>query len=133
MRLKGWEQRLHKVTVAALMNPFVRGQNDCCTFAADVILALTGVDHVSEFRGTYSDKRGAYKVLSELDCRDVDDLADRYLPNIEVSELQRGDIAMFEGEDGKFLAVCTGYTCVAPTRIGLVHSPTQLALKAWRV
>ena len=42
MRTEGWEQRLYALTVAAMARPHEWGQNDCVTFAADVVRELTG-------------------------------------------------------------------------------------------
>lgn len=46
--------------------PFEWGANDCCTFAADAILANTGVDIASEFRGKYTTQLGALRTIQEV-------------------------------------------------------------------
>jgi hypothetical protein len=46
--------------------PFVWGKNDCCIFAADAILANTGVDIADDFRGKYSSQLGAFKTIREV-------------------------------------------------------------------
>ena len=43
--------------------PFQWGKCDCCLWAADVVLALTGVDHAATFRGSYDSMRGAQRLL----------------------------------------------------------------------
>lgn len=135
MRVKGWEQRLWKVTNDLLSEPFAWGRNDCCLFASDCIMAVTGEDLGAEFRGTYSTEREAKKILASLDCKNVGDLASRYLPEIKVSLAQRGDIVMMPSiEEGNFyLAVVVSHTAVGPTSRGMLHSPKKNAVRAWRV
>ena len=36
---------------AARGKPFKRGSHDCCMWAADVVVALTGIDYAEDFRG----------------------------------------------------------------------------------
>ena len=43
--------------------PFEWGECDCCLFAADVVRDLTGVDYAAEFRGRYSTKIGAARLI----------------------------------------------------------------------
>lgn len=134
MRVKGWEQRLWKVTNGLLGVAFEWGTNDCCLFAADCIEAVTGDNPGAEFRGTYSSAKEAQRVLAKLDCRDVGDLASRYLPEIKVSLAQRGDIVMMPNTDGEnYLAVVVSHTAVGPTARGMLHSPKKNATRAWRV
>lgn len=133
-RTQGWEQRLYHVTRRLLGIPFGWGTNDCCLFSADCILAVTGSDPAEEFRGTYSTKQEAMRLIAKLDCRDVGDVASRYLPEMPVSLARRGDIVMMKNVNNElFLAVVVGHTAVGPTPDGMLHIHKNNALKAWRV
>jgi len=42
------------------------GTNDCALFAANAILAITGTDIASDFRGKYSDEAGAFALIKSV-------------------------------------------------------------------
>ena len=46
--------------------PFAWGSNDCALFAADAILANTGIDIADDFRGKYTTQLGALKTIREV-------------------------------------------------------------------
>ena len=132
-RIKGWEQTLAGVTRAAMRKPHAWGLHDCALFAADCVAAITGEDFAADLRGTYETEDDARRVLAEMGCLDVGDLASRYLPEIDVPEARRGDVVMMEGEYGPFLAIVDGISAVGPAARGLTHTPMTSALRAWRV
>lgn len=131
-RVKGWEQRLYKVTAGALAVPHAWGTHDCVTFAADVIDALTGYDPMIGLRGTYDGPVGAARVMREQGAGNVGDLAALYLPEIEPGQARRGDIIVC-AEPHEFLAVCVGRTAVGPSEGGMIHVPMGQAVRAFRV
>ena len=63
LRYPDWPERMHSAIRAKKGAPFERGVNDCCLFACDIALAMTGVDPGEPFRGKYSTKRGAFAQL----------------------------------------------------------------------
>jgi hypothetical protein len=133
MRAKGWEQALAAVTTAAMAKPHAWGSHDCALFAADCVAVVIGEDFAADLRGTYDTENGARRVLVSLGCHNVGDLASRYLPEIDPTEAQRGDVVMIKGELGPFLAIVDGRTAVGPAARGLTHTPVSAALRAWRV
>lgn len=132
-RLRGWEQRLAAATTAALRRPYAWGSHDCALFAADCVLAVTGEDFAAEFRGQYDTDQSARRLLAQLGCEDVGDLAGRFLPEIEPRDARRGDVVMMPGKMGAFLAIVDGRTAVGPVSRGLAHVPMSVAVRAWRV
>lgn len=52
-------EHLHR----AAAEPFARPHADCCSFAADWVLARTGVDPAADLRGAYADERGALRLI----------------------------------------------------------------------
>jgi hypothetical protein len=63
-RTKSWDTReLHEFLLARSKQPFAWGVNDCALFAADAVLAMTGVDIADDFRGKYHDEAGAWALV----------------------------------------------------------------------
>lgn len=132
MRIAGWEQRLYALTVAAMARPHEWGQNDCVTFAADVVRELTGSDPMGDLRGTYDSPISAARVMMQAGADNVGDLAALYLAEVTPSEARRGDIIL-SAEPYEFLAVCVGRTAVGPSAHGMIHVPMEQAVRAFRV
>jgi len=66
-RIQHWETRaLHEFLLARAAMPFAWGSNDCALFAADGILAMTGVDIAADFRGKYSDESSALLAIKSV-------------------------------------------------------------------
>ena len=64
-RFPDWSERLADFLAARRSMPFAWGSNDCCMFAADCVLLLTGKDF-AEFRGEYEDARRAAELLLQV-------------------------------------------------------------------
>jgi len=132
-RTTGWEQRLFAYTSGMLAIPFDYGTNDCVLFAASCVEVMTGVDLATEYRGKYNTKAGALRIIAETGADSLGDFVASFLPEKEVSFMQRGDLGIFEGEDGDFVGVCQGKECIGPTRLGLVRIKTLSAHRAFKV
>ena len=62
-----WHTRaFHTFLLDSAGQPFEWGVNDCCLYAANAILAYTGVDIASEFRGIYKSEFGALRAIKEV-------------------------------------------------------------------
>jgi hypothetical protein len=61
---RGFHQFLH--TAARAAKPFAWGTHDCCTFVADAVQSVTGVDIAGDFRGLYHDEAGAFAIVKRL-------------------------------------------------------------------
>jgi hypothetical protein len=66
MRLPTWETNLDACMRNALTCRFRWGSNDCVSFAATCVLAMTGFDFYKEHRGTYRTVSQAQKIVAEL-------------------------------------------------------------------
>ena len=60
-RLRDWPERLDALLRARAEWPFVWGVHDCCTFCADAVLAITGVDVMGTLRQRY---QSAFEALA---------------------------------------------------------------------
>jgi hypothetical protein len=132
MRYHNWPERLHVIVAERKDVPFARGTQDCCMFAADVVLEITGVDFAEGFRGTYADDKGALRLSAQLGG--VRKLAGSKLgAEIHALQAQRGDVALIDGEHGESLTVCMGSYVVGTGTNGLIRFPLSSAICAWRV
>jgi len=111
--------------------PFAWGKNDCCLFAADAVLAMTGVDHAAQLRG-YSTALGAQRKIEV--AGGLRDLVVQILGE-PVSPLMAavGDVVLVENEGRELLAVCNGTSAIAPGPHGMVALDMAAALSAWKI
>lgn len=129
-RLCGAAGRLDALLRAAWARPFEWGAHDCALFAADAVLAQTGVDPAAPLRGRYSNAVGAGRLVRQLGG----------LPAIVGAALGaplRSPLLACVGDVGythsQALAVCIGERWVCPGARGLVLLPLAGAATAWRV
>jgi hypothetical protein len=129
MRIDGWEKELDNYL--ANLQPFEWGTNDCCQFTLGHWCDLcTGVNHFSKYK--YSNEIGALKILKKH--KGVDGLATLHLGESKQPLMaQRGDIVLFDGEQGHTLGICIGAKIAAVGPLGLVIVSMNKALKAWSV
>jgi hypothetical protein len=139
-RFEDWPSRLEAFLRAEKDRAFVWGERDCALFAADAVLALTGVDHAAAFRGRYSSARGALRALKVYGRGTLEATVAEKLGPVVVNPrvLQRGDLAAFgaEGEFGCGLGVVdlSGRSFIALSLIaGLMSMPLAAAVCGWRV
>jgi hypothetical protein len=130
VRLPDWPERLHDLIENRREAVFCWGQRDCCMFAADVMLAMTGVDFAAALRGRYSTAKGAARLLKRHGG--VEGVANRHLRQIPKLSAGRGDIVSIDTPDGPALAVCLGRQIAAQGQQGLLFMDMNAALSAWR-
>jgi hypothetical protein len=137
-----WPAALAALIERRRAEPFLWGQQDCVTFAADDVLALTGQDVLGELRGAWRSLDEAVAVLRrEGGLRAA--IARRLGAPLPTPRLaQRGDVLLVSrplltgcavARRRLFVAVCDADRFVAPAEGGLVHGPMQAAQTAWGV
>lgn len=131
-RRKDWVHVLLQTIEQAKDIPFAWGSQDCALFAADCVLAMTGVDFAEEFRGKYNDQEGALRLIrgdleSVLMSKLGEPLSRRFAG--------RGDVVLFEATEGPAVGVVgvKGTNIYAVTEEGLVELPISRALKCWKI
>lgn len=129
------ESRLH--------TPFAWGSNDCATFAADAIQAITGEDIADDFRGKYKTKTGALKLIKKLTGGTT--IADAAVYCAEKHGLRkyehplmakRGDLVLVRNGDGDEIAgivALNGRHVMSPGDKGIVPLPILSVTRAWSV
>jgi hypothetical protein len=136
MRISNWPDFLNAFVEAKRERPFAWGENDCCLFAADCVLALTGIDPAASFRGSYSSALGSARLQAE--CGGVEQIADDAAalhgwPAIAPAFAQRGDLVSFEMPSGMAIGICLGKNAVFAGADGIVFQPTLSCRRAWRI
>lgn len=131
-RVANWTAALQAKIEASKAKPFVWGENDCFTFAADCVFAITGEDKMAKRRGKYKTELGANKMLKRVggvEAAITSELGEPMAPAFA----QRGDVVYFVGAMGETAGVCIGRMIASPTLTGVGFTSMQLAKKAWRV
>lgn len=101
-RLPGWEGRLARTLESHLDRPFAWGVSDCLTIAADVCMAMTGVDPFPvELRAHYDDERSALALLARLGFDDVSGPLERAFKRIPKARARRGDCGVLADPAGR--------------------------------
>lgn len=119
-RTPNWPERLAEMIDSRRFEPFQWGSNDCCIFAADTVLAMTGTDLARSLRG-YKTERGALSRISKAGGM-------RGFATGLAQKLQgfasRGDVvlAVVEGRETFGIVSGNGHWC-GPGADGLVFRP----------
>lgn len=133
-RFPDWPARLVSSIEAARERPFSwSGGHDCCTFAADVVLALTGRDFAEPFRGRYSTRAEAVALVAARGGLEavVTGCLGEPLPTALLAG--RGDVVMVETPEGRALGVSVGEKAACAGPQGLTFVPMSGWLAGWRV
>lgn len=136
IRLDDWPARLDEAVAIGNMRAFEWGKHDCLMFAADCVRAMTGVDLMAEWRGSYDSHDAAY---ANLDKGYRGSLAYAVSSKLERHAspffAQRGDVVLHDNTAGVLgLGVCLGRMFAAPAEVkGLVYFPLSKAIAAWKV
>ena len=134
-RLPAWESLLADFLQAAAARPFAWGSHDCCTFAADAVQAITGVDMIASLRGQWADAAGAAKAVKRLGGMRT--ALQRHLGEPLPSPLwaQRGDVVLIRMDGRHSAGICAGAVVVGAAEVGLARlTLTDAAvLAAWSV
>jgi len=130
-RYDDWVTRFNEFIKGRYGVPFSWGSQDCCVFAADGVLAITGHDFAQPYRG-YSTADEAAELLVEVGG--CESLASRCLGDpVRWTMAGRGDVVLHQVDGRESLGLCAGAVFVAPGVDGLIQFPMSNALKAWRV
>lgn len=130
-RLRDWQSRFRSC-VREHQRPFSWGVQDCCLFAADHVLAITGQDPAAEWRGSYANELGAGRLLQRLGG--VRTLLDLHFGARVAPLLARvGDVGLLVIEGRDTMAVCGGATWLAPAAAAPAAYALHEAVAAWRV
>lgn len=132
MRREDWAERLFALIDARHDTPFAWGLHDCCTFAADAVREMTGVDPIADVRGAWDDEISALRLLTKhggIEALASARLGERVAPAFA----QRGDVVLHTLTGREALGVCVGDRFAAVGDVGLEFVRMSFATLAWRV
>ncbi|MDQ1081454.1 DUF6950 family protein [Pseudoroseomonas cervicalis] len=134
-RVQDWPERLAELIEARREMPFTWGLHDCCTFAADAAVALTGSDPMAQFRGRYSDEEGAAAMVGQggLEEKVAAELAAWGAREIRPAFAQRGDWALVMVGNDLMSGVVIGAEVAVPGPDGLRFVSLQAARRCWGI
>lgn len=132
-RREDWPERLFALIEARRDTPFEWSAHDCCTFAADAVHEMTGVDPIADLRGKWDDEVSALRLLKKhggIEALASERLGEQVAPAFA----QRGDVVLHTLTGREALGVCVGdrFAAVADT-VGVELVPMSAAVRAWRV
>jgi hypothetical protein len=139
MRHTDWQSRFSAFAQKRGAMPFVWGSNDCCTFTAAAVEAITGANPMASFEAFGVEKGPRRKALKRL-FRRIDKagglraLATEYLGE-PVSPLLAGvgDVVVLMNDGREMLGVCNGVNAIAPGGAGMVALGMDAAIAAWKI
>jgi hypothetical protein len=132
-RKQDWQLAFEKCVAENYHTPFEWGTHDCCLWAANLVLAITGHDVAVDFRGKYSTAKEALEILEA--GGGVAALWTKHLGAEPVPPLfaSVGDVVLADLNGQETMAVCNGDTLLATGTTGLCALPMSAAIKSWRV
>jgi len=138
-RCENWPERLFEFLQKREGTPFDWAAHNCCLFAADWVLELTGYDPAAELRGKLKTPKQALKYMRAHGG--VEGLIAKHLLTHGWAEVgrtyaQRGDLVTHQCEEqwgGTGLGICTGPLLAAVSNDGLITKPMSAALRAWHI
>jgi hypothetical protein len=131
MRLPDWQLRFSEFGKARVSMPFVWGSNDCCSFAAAGVAAITGRNPMAGV-APYNSEAAAGRLI--LRAGDLRALASQYLGEpVPPAFAAVGDVVLVMNEGREMLAICNGVNAMAPGAAGIVPLGMDAALAAWKI
>ena len=131
-RVPDWERRL--MAAVAHTPAFQWGTADCCTFAARIVLDMTGRDLLAVFRGKYATARGAIRLINTGGGLELL-ISQRLGPPLpRVAQAHRGDVVLARTREGEpTVGICVGDKIAAQGMAGAVFLPLDAGVAAWSV
>lgn len=131
MRLPDWQLRFAEFARVRFSMPFDWGSNDCCTFTADAVNAMTGEDLRAAFPA-YVGEVGALRAIAAgggLQQLASNLLGDPMSPKMAAV----GDVVLVLNAGREMLGICNGTSALAPGKDGVVVVGMDSAIAAWRI
>lgn len=131
MRVRDWQDRFSAYARARAAVPFSWGTNDCCTFAAGAVEAITGSNPMAGVAPYDSEMAAARLILRAGDLRA---LASQFL-GAPVPPLMAavGDVVLLMNEGRELLGICNGVNAMGPGPDGFVALEMTAASAAWKI
>ena len=131
-RLPDWQLRLEAFVSAHQCQPFAWGANDCATFAANCVQALTGQDPAPAGLRNHRTAKQATRTLNRHGGL-VGIATAVFGQPVPVAGAQVGDVLLVRFGKRMALGICNGATVIGPGPAGTVAVGFDRAAACWRV
>lgn len=134
-RLPCWPERLAALIEARRNHGFVWGAQDCCSFAADAVLAMTGADPLAAWRGAYDTEEAAERIIGPdgLAAFVARLLAEFGAREVRPAFAQRGDWALVTVGNQALCGVVLDGRVAVPGAEALHFLPQRRISRAWAI
>ena len=132
MKLPDYQIRLDAWYKSKAGKPLVYGENDCCLFVADAVLAMTGIDPAKAIRGTYNSEQGAAKIIARHGGLKglIDSLG---FESKTIAFATVGDIGLAKQEREELLVLCMAGYAIAQGKRNIEFVPFDRLIHVWGV
>ncbi|MDO9357860.1 MAG: hypothetical protein Q7T70_02560 [Polaromonas sp.] len=130
-RLPDWQTRFAEFGSARARMPFSWGSNDCCSFAAAAVEAITGRNPMDDVV-PYDTEAAAGRLI--LRAGDLRALASQYLgESVQPVFAAVGDVVLVVNAGREALGICNGVNVIGPGVAGIDVLGIDAALAAWKI
>jgi hypothetical protein len=131
MRLPDWQLRFSEFGKARASMPFAWGPNDCCSFAAAGVVAITGRNPMAGV-AHYNSEAAAGRLI--LRAGGLRALASQYLGEaVPPAFAAVGDVVLVMNAGREALGICNGVNVIGPGVLGIDVLGIDAALAAWKI
>lgn len=132
LRRADWVARLYREVEIQKGEAFAYGKNDCCSFVARCIDAMTGDNLAEMLTHCYHDARSAKRFLRAEGGMEL--AVSSFLgDSVPGHNARRGDACLVEVEDGPGVGICLGPTIAVRHDGELIYYPLKAAHAHWSV
>lgn len=135
-RCNNWPGKLALFIEEKRHQPFDWATNNCCFFACDWLAMLTGIDPAASFRGQVDNALSAQRIMARaggVECV-AEEASSRWRwAETTVKLARRGDVVVFDTENGPALGVCLGALAAFAGPNGVEFKPMAACRRAWRI
>ncbi|WP_295986477.1 hypothetical protein [uncultured Variovorax sp.] len=131
MKLPDWQKRFSDFGKARASMPFAWGSNDCCTFAAAAVQAMTGKDPMAGIP-PYDNALAAARLIEEgggLKALATSLLGEPVAPVMA----SVGDVVLVLNDGREALGICNGTAVAGAGPEGMVFIGLDNVLAVWKI
>lgn len=130
-------EAINVACLGALGRPASWGEDDCCTFACDIVLAAFGVDLMAPLRGKYDSQGTAAAVMWRYASGGLGETAVKLARRAAITPVAfpftEAHIAVLASPRGPTLGVSDGAAWVCRIDMGVERVALERAVLAWRM
>lgn len=123
MKLQNFRSNIFALIAEKEKEPFQYGINDCSTFGADIVKAVTGHDPAEKWRGKYKTELGGLRAIKKDGYDNQIDFLEKNFDEIPPVFAQFGDIGLTDitTTGNPAIVLLCGVNCYGITETGLAR------------